>query len=71
MKKLVLVFEIVLVVVPFLPLLADTIFKTNIHKSIMNITMQWTLWVKIPILVMCVSAYLYFWYIIFKEVKNK
>ncbi|WP_276804235.1 ubiquitin [Lactobacillus hominis] len=70
MKKLALVFEIALVVVPFLPVLADAIFKTNIHMSIMNMTMQWPLWVKITLLVMCISAYLYFWYAIFKEIKN-
>ncbi len=71
MKKLVLVFKILLGVVPFLPLFVDAIFKTNIRVSIMNMTMQWSLLIKVSILVMCISAYLYFWYIIFKEVKNK
>ncbi|MBT9011455.1 ubiquitin, partial [Lactobacillus delbrueckii subsp. bulgaricus] len=30
--------------IPFLPLLVDAIFKINIRTSIMNITMQWSLW---------------------------
>ncbi|EFQ47117.1 hypothetical protein LBGG_01379 [Lactobacillus gasseri MV-22] len=38
--------------------------------SIMNMTMQWSLLIKVPILVMCISAYLYFWYAIFKEIQN-
>lgn len=70
MKKLVLVFKILLRVVPFLPLFVDAIFKTNIRVSIMNMTMQWSLLIKVPILVMCISAYLYFWYAIFKEIQN-
>lgn len=70
MKKLVLVFKILLGVVPFLPLSVDAIFKTNIRVSIMNMTMQWSLLIKVPILVMCISAYLYFWYAIFKEIQN-
>ena len=36
----------------------------------MDMTMQWSLLIKVPILVMCMSAYLYFWYVIFKEVKK-
>ncbi|OOK88134.1 MULTISPECIES: hypothetical protein [Lactobacillus] len=70
MKKLVLFFKILLGVVPFLPLFVDAIFKTNIRVSIMNMTMQWPLLIKVPILVMCISAYLYFWYAIFKEIQN-
>lgn len=70
MKKLVLVFKILLGVVPFLPLFVDAIFKTNIRVSIMNMTMQWSLLIKVPILVMCISAYLYLWYAIFKEIQN-
>ena len=70
MKKLVLVFKILLGVVPFLPLFVDAIFKTNIRVSIMNMTMQWSLLIKVPILVMCISTYLYFWYAIFKEIQN-
>lgn len=69
MKKLVLFFKILLGVVPFLPLFVDAIFKTNIRVSIMNMTMQWPLLIKVPILVMCISAYLYFWYAIFKRSK--
>ena len=70
MKKLLLVFEIVLGLIPFLPILSDTIFKTNIHTSIINVTMQWPLWVKIPLLLICMLLYLYFWYTIFKEIKK-
>lgn len=70
MKKLVLFFKILLGVVPFLPLFVDAIFKTNIRVSIMNMTMQWSLLIKVPILAMCISAYLYFWYAIFKEIQN-
>ncbi len=70
MKRLVLVFKILLGIVPFLPLFVDAIFKTNIRMSIMGMTMQWSLLIKVPILVMCISAYLYFWYVIFKEVKK-
>lgn len=49
MKKLVLFFKILLGVVPFLPLFVDAIFKTNIRVSIMNMTMQWPLLIKVPI----------------------
>ncbi len=63
-------FEIVLGLIPFLPILSDTIFKTNIHTSIINVTMQWLLGVKIPILLICILLYLYFWYTIFKEIKK-
>ncbi|MBT8996950.1 ubiquitin, partial [Lactobacillus delbrueckii subsp. bulgaricus] len=42
--------------IPFLPLLVDAIFKINIRTSIMNITMQWSLWLKIPFLIMCILA---------------
>ena len=70
MKKLVLVFKILLGVVPFLPLFVDAIFKTNIRVSIMHMTMQWSLLIKVPILVMCISAYLYFWYATPKEIQN-
>lgn len=59
MKKLVLVFKILLGVVPFLPLFVDAIFKTNIRVSIMNMTMQWSLLIKVPIFVMCISAYIF------------
>ena len=52
MKRLVLVFKILLGIVPFLPLFVDAIFKTNIRVSIMNMTMQWSLLIKVPILVM-------------------
>ncbi len=70
MKKLLLVFEIVLGLIPFLPILSDTILKMNIHTSIINVTMQWPLWVKIPLLLICMLLYLYFWYTIFKEIKK-
>lgn len=70
MKKLLLVFEIVLGLIPFLPILSATIFKTNIHTSIINVTMQWPLWVKVSILLICILLYLYFWYTIFKEIKK-
>ncbi|EEJ71791.1 hypothetical protein HMPREF0548_1404 [Lactobacillus ultunensis DSM 16047] len=70
MKKLVLALEVVLGLIPFLPLLSDTIFKTNIHTSIMKMTLQWPLWLKMPIFLICVLLYLYFWYTIFKEIKN-
>ena len=70
MKRLVLVFKILLGVIPFLPLFVDAIFKTNIRMSIMDMAMQWSLLIKVPILVMCISAYLYFWYAIFKEIQN-
>ena len=70
MKRLVLVFKILLGVIPFLPLFVDAIFKTNIRMSIMDMAMQWSLLIKVPILVMCMSAYLYFWYAIFKEIQN-
>ena len=70
MKKLLLFFEIVLGLIPCLPILSDTIFKTNIHTSIINVTMQWPLWVKIPLLLICMLLYLYFWYTIFKEIKK-
>lgn len=63
-------FEIVLGLIPFLPILSDTIFKTNIHTSIINVTMQWPLWVKVSILLICILLYLYFWYTIFKEIKK-
>src|SRR5699024_12736265 len=43
MKRLVLVFKILLGIVPFLPLFVDAIFKTNIRMSIMDMTMQWSL----------------------------
>ncbi|MBT9010386.1 ubiquitin, partial [Lactobacillus delbrueckii subsp. bulgaricus] len=46
------------------------IFKINIRTSIMNITMQWSLWLKIPFLIMCILAYMYFWYALFKEIKD-
>lgn len=67
MKRLVLVFKILLGVIPFLPLFVDYIFKTNIRMSIMDMAMQWSLLIKVPILVMCISAYLYFWYVILKR----
>ncbi|ALJ24208.1 ubiquitin [Lactobacillus gallinarum] len=70
MKTTILTFEILLGIVPFLPLLADAVFKTNIRTSIMNMTMQWPLWLKIPIFVMCIAAYVYFWYALLKEIKN-
>lgn len=70
MKKLLLVFEIVLGLIPFLPIFSDTIFKTTIHTSIINVTMQWPLWVKVSILLICILLYLYFWYTIFKEIKK-
>ncbi|NRO11817.1 hypothetical protein IMAU30046_00475 [Lactobacillus helveticus] len=70
MKKAVLIFKVLLGLIPFLPLLVDTIFKTNIHTSIMNITMQWSLWLKIPILIMCILAYMYFWCALFKGIKD-
>ena len=63
-------FEIVLGLILFLPILSDTIFKTNIHTSIINVTMQWLLCVKIPILLICILLYLYFWYTIFIEIKK-
>ena len=63
-------FEIVLGLIPFLPILSDTIFKTNIHTSIINVTMQWPLWVKLPLLLICILLYLYFWHTIFKEIKK-
>ena len=53
MKRLVLVFKILLGIVPFLPLFVDAIFKTNIRVSIMNMTMQWSLLIKVPILGDC------------------
>jgi hypothetical protein len=34
------------------------------------VTMQWLLCVKIPILLICILLYLYFWYTIFKEIKK-
>lgn len=67
MKTAILTFEILLGIVPFLPLLADAVFKTNIRTSIMNMTMQWPLWLKIPILILCILAYIFFWYILFKK----
>ncbi|ANZ56387.1 ubiquitin [Lactobacillus helveticus] len=70
MKKVVLIFKVLLGLIPFLPLLVDAIFKTNIRTSIMNITMQWSLWLKIPFLIMCILAYMYFWYALFKEIKD-
>ncbi len=63
-------FEIVLGLIPFFPILSDTIFKTNIHTSIINVTMQWPLWVKVSILLIYILLYLYFWYTIFKEIKK-
>lgn len=38
MKRLVLVFKILLEVIPFLPLFVDAIFKTNIRMSIVDMT---------------------------------
>ncbi|NRO27550.1 hypothetical protein IMAU30028_02080 [Lactobacillus helveticus] len=70
MKKIVLFFKVLLGLIPFLPLLVDAIFKTNIRTSIMNITMQWSLWLKISFLIMCILAYMYFWYALFKEIKD-
>ena len=46
MKRLVLVFKILLGVIPFLPLFVDAIFKTNIRMSIMDMAMQWSLLIK-------------------------
>lgn len=70
MKKVTLAFEVLLVIVPFLPLLVDPIFKTNMRASIMNVTLQWPLWVKVPVFAVCVLAYFYFWYALFKAAKE-
>lgn len=70
MKKLVLTFEVAFAIVPFVPLLSDAVFKTNLRTSLMGATMQWPIWIKIPLLLICILLYLYFWYTLMKESKK-